>query len=156
MSGCNHVLELPFVAGRLWRRLRWPQLALIVLLAVLAVGYSINALRDPGTSPRSATTVSAPTAANGEIALSSLPAQAATTVGLIEKGGPFPYRQDGVVFNNAERLLPAQPRGFYHEYTVPTPGSPDRGARRIITGQDGSYYYTANHYESFVRVDVSQ
>jgi guanyl-specific ribonuclease Sa len=93
---------------------------------------------------------------NRRVALSSLPPEAAATVELIEKGGPFPYRQDGVVFGNAERHLPARPRDFYHEYTVPTPGSPDRGARRIITGRDGSFYYTVDHYESFVRVDVGR
>jgi len=60
------------------------------------------------------------------------------------------------VFNNAERRLPDEPRGYYREYTVPTPGSADRGARRIITGKNGEYYYTPDHYETFRRVDVTR
>lgn len=79
----------------------------------------------------------------------ALPPEARTTLRLISAGGPFPYRQDGVVFQNRERLLPIKPNGFYHEYTVPTPGSPDRGARRIITGANGELYYTDDHYSSF-------
>ena len=67
-------------------------------------------------------------------------------------GGPFPYRQDGAVFQNRERLLPARPNGYYHEYTVKTPGSPDRGAWRIIVGEKGELYYTDDHYDSFRQV----
>ncbi len=92
----------------------------------------------------------------GEVALSSLPPQAAQTVALIKKGGPFPYSQDGVVFDNNEHLLPSEPRGYYHEYTVDTPGASTRGTRRIITGRGGQYYYTGDHYDSFVRVDVTK
>jgi ribonuclease T1 len=72
---------------------------------------------------------------------------------LIAHGGPFPHRQDGVVFQNRERRLPAQARGYYHEYTVETPGASTRGARRIITGSRGERYYTRDHYGTFVRVD---
>jgi ribonuclease T1 len=72
--------------------------------------------------------------------------------GLIDRGGPFPYRQDGSTFQNREQQLPRQPSGFWHEYTVPTPGSPDRGARRIVAGNDDSLHYTNNHYASFVRI----
>ncbi|MCL2781703.1 MAG: hypothetical protein FWD74_09520 [Actinomycetia bacterium] len=91
------------------------------------------------------------------VALSALPPQAAATVALIRQGGPFPYpRNDGVVFANRERRLPDEPNGYYHEYTVPTPGATDRGARRIITGADGQFFYTGDHYETFVRVDVSR
>ena len=76
---------------------------------------------------------------------------------LIQHGGPFPYPDnDGVTFHNDEHLLPGEPDGYYREYTVPTPGSPDRGARRIITGRDGRFYYTGDHYESFERVDVTR
>ncbi|MFE3037995.1 ribonuclease domain-containing protein [Streptomyces canus] len=78
-----------------------------------------------------------------------LPAEARQTLELIDRGGPFPYSRDGAVFGNFERLLPAHPRGYYHEYTVPTPGSRDRGARRIVTGQGGEVYYTDDHYDSF-------
>ncbi|MEU0031617.1 ribonuclease domain-containing protein [Streptomyces sp. NPDC006335] len=78
-----------------------------------------------------------------------LPAEARETLRLIDRGGPFPYAKDGSVFGNFERLLPAHRRGYYHEYTVPTPGSRDRGARRIVTGQGGEVYYTDDHYDSF-------
>ncbi|UQX87504.1 hypothetical protein M6D93_14500 [Jatrophihabitans telluris] len=93
---------------------------------------------------------------DGAVALSGLPAQASTTVRLILRGGPFPYSRDGVVFDNAERLLAPHPHGYYHEYTVPTPGESDRGARRIITGRGGEYYYTGDHYASFVSVDITR
>lgn len=78
-----------------------------------------------------------------------LPAQARRTLGLIAAGGPYPYSRDGVVFQNRERLLPRKASGYYHEYTVPTPGEGDRGARRIITGKGGELYWTADHYASF-------
>ncbi|MEV7076135.1 ribonuclease domain-containing protein [Streptomyces sp. NPDC091972] len=78
-----------------------------------------------------------------------LPAEARQTLELIDRGGPFPYPKDGAVFGNFEGLLPAHRRGYYHEYTVPTPGSRDRGARRIVTGRDGEIYYTDDHYDSF-------
>ncbi|MDQ0912175.1 ribonuclease T1 [Streptomyces canus] len=80
---------------------------------------------------------------------SKLPAEARQTLELVDRGGPFPYAKDGSVFGNFERLLPAHQRGYYHEYTVPTPGSRDRGARRIVTGQGGEIYYTDDHYDSF-------
>lgn len=72
---------------------------------------------------------------------------------LIARGGPFPYSQDGVVFQNREGRLPHQARGYYHEYTVPTPGARNRGARRVIRGNGGETYYTRDHYQSFVRLD---
>lgn len=81
-----------------------------------------------------------------------LPAEARATLALIAQGGPFPYRQDGAVFQNRERRLPRKPAGYYHEYTVVTPGSPDRGARRIIAGARGELFYTADHYDTFVQV----
>jgi ribonuclease T1 len=81
-----------------------------------------------------------------------LPAQARDTIALIQRGGPFPYRQDGAVFQNRERLLPGRPKGYYQEYTVETPGSPDRGARRIVAGNEGELYYTDDHYDSFKQV----
>ena len=90
----------------------------------------------------------------GAAALSTLPAEAQKTQGLIRAGGPFPYSKDGVVFGNREQLLPRRERGFYREYTVPTPGSKDRGARRIVCGGQRptlpeTCYYTADHYASF-------
>lgn len=80
-------------------------------------------------------------------------AQIEATLELIERGGPFPHRQDGSVFENREGRLPSQPRGYYREYTVPTPGESDRGARRIVVGQNGDKWYTRDHYRTFVRLD---
>ncbi|MEU7003429.1 ribonuclease domain-containing protein [Nonomuraea sp. NPDC046570] len=89
-------------------------------------------------------------------ALSALPPEAAQTWKLIQRGGPFPYRRDGTTFQNRERLLPQQKLGYYKEYTVPTPGSRDRGARRLVTGKGTELYYTGDHYRSFVTVDVKR
>lgn len=86
------------------------------------------------------------------IQLERLPPEAGITLRLIERGGPFPYRKDGSVFQNRERRLPAKARGYYREYTVPTPGARDRGARRIVAGAEREYYYTADHYRSFQRI----
>lgn len=95
-------------------------------------------------------------AAGSEIALSDLPREARETLALIHAGGPFPHAKDGTVFGNRERLLPRRPRGYYTEYTVRTPGSRDRGARRIVAGGDlrasGEYWYTDDHYASFRRI----
>ncbi|MEP6853128.1 MAG: ribonuclease domain-containing protein [bacterium] len=164
------------------RRTRRPLLALLALLALLVIGYTVNAVRGDDRSPSGAastrptnssaipvggtrpspgpSTVSSPRRPRppgaGAVALSALPDQARLTVDLILAGGPFPYSRDGVVFNNLEHHLPVHPRGYYREYTVPTPGESDRGARRIIVGRNGQYYYTGNHYDSFVPVDVSR
>jgi ribonuclease T1 len=89
-----------------------------------------------------------------------LPREARDTLASIRRGGPFPFRKDGVVFLNRERRLPVKPRGYYSEYTVRTPGRGDRGARRIIAGKGstgdpataGEYYYTDDHYETFRRI----
>jgi ribonuclease T1 len=91
------------------------------------------------------------------VQLSSLPPEAQVTAQRIRSGGPFPYAKDGTVFGNRERLLPGKPRGHYREYTVKTPGSRDRGARRIVCGgerpaQPEVCYYTADHYASFSRI----
>jgi ribonuclease T1 len=88
------------------------------------------------------------------VPLAQLPEQARQTEQLIRSGGPFPYSKDGTVFGNRERLLPREKRGYYREYTVKTPGSRDRGARRIICGGEkptlpDACYYTADHYASF-------
>jgi len=96
-----------------------------------------------------------PAATNDGLSLidfSALPPQAQETILLIDKGGPFPYDRDGITFGNRERLLPIRADGYYREYTVITPGSSDRGARRVIAGQSGELYYTDDHYESFKRV----
>jgi ribonuclease T1 len=81
-----------------------------------------------------------------------LPKEARATLALIKKGGPFPYQRDGVVFGNFERRLPAQERGYYREFTVPTPGTGNRGPRRIIAGAKGEYFYSADHYRTFQRI----
>lgn len=87
-----------------------------------------------------------------EINASDLPLEAQHMLQLIKIGGPFPYAKDGAVFGNREELLPQRPRGYYHEYTVKTPAAGNRGARRIISGNNGEYYYTDNHYGSFKRI----
>lgn len=86
------------------------------------------------------------------VAFSDLPIQAQETIELIEQDGPFPYSKDGAIFSNREQILPNKPRGYYREYTVETPGSADRGARRIVAGDNGEFYYTDDHYASFRRV----
>ena len=87
-----------------------------------------------------------------EVAAAQLPTEARQTIALIRKGGPYPYERDGIVFGNFEKLLPARERGYYREYTVPTPGVRSRGARRIVAGKGGELYYTDDHYKSFRRV----
>ena len=129
-------------------RRRWSSFSAVLLAIVLAVAAGWTAARE------------APPVAPGEIALAELPPQARETLALIKRGGPFPYRKDGTVFQNREKRLPAQPRGYYREYTVRTPGSRDRGARRIVAGvgrggdpaTSGEYYYTDDHYETFRRI----
>ncbi|AKU13539.1 guanyl-specific ribonuclease Sa [Azoarcus sp. CIB] len=116
--------------------------ALILRFALFAA-TALAALPGCGRGPDNSTTADA------------LPREATATLALIDRGGPFPYRKDGTVFQNRERLLPEKPRGYYREYTVPTPGENDRGARRIVTGGNPPevYYYTADHYRSFRRID---
>jgi ribonuclease T1 len=91
-----------------------------------------------------------------EIAAQDLPAEARTTLARIRAGGPFPYERDGVVFGNRERLLLPRPRGYYYEYTVPTPGEKSRGARRIVCGGHvatlAECYYSDDHYRSFRKI----
>ena len=88
----------------------------------------------------------------GEIRAGDLPAEARATLVLIRAGGPFRYDKDGAAFGNREGRLPRQGRGYYREYTVKTPGIRDRGARRIIAGRSGEYYYTDDHYRTFKRI----
>ena len=89
------------------------------------------------------------------VPLTKLPPEAKTTIGLIERGGPFPYPQkDGTVFGNFEKRLPIAARSYYREYTVPTPGARNRGARRIIASQQREYYYTGDHYATFAKIQL--
>lgn len=90
------------------------------------------------------------------VTVGELPKQGVETYGLIRQGGPFAYEKDGVVFGNRERLLPSEKRGYYREYTVKTPGSRNRGARRIVCGGQpktpDACYYTDDHYASFRKI----
>ncbi len=151
-------------------RTRRPLLALLLLGVLLAGGYLVSALRSDQptdtTAPAGAGVSSTPGPTTGgapgrtppgdglrTVRVADLPPEARQVLRSIDAGGPFPYAKDGAVFGNRERLLPAQPRGWYREYTVPTPGEDDRGARRIVAGRDGARYYTADHYDSFARVE---
>ncbi|MFH8978554.1 ribonuclease domain-containing protein [Streptomyces sp. NPDC017890] len=123
--------------------------AAAAVLSALLMGGTVSA-----TTAGAATVSGAATAAVGDICYSDLPSQAHDTLDLIEQGGPYPFEQDGTVFQNREGILPGRSTGYYHEYTVITPGSDTRGARRIVTGEDYQEdYYTADHYASFDLVD---
>lgn len=98
-----------------------------------------------------------PVTASDSVALTELPREAQQTEKLIRAGGPFPYAKDGMAFGNREQLLPMRERGYYREYTVPTPGARDRGARRIVCGgaratQPETCFYSDDHYASFRRI----
>ncbi|MEI7967840.1 MAG: ribonuclease domain-containing protein [Betaproteobacteria bacterium] len=116
--------------------LRWLAVAWVLALAIF--GGPASDARDAIDLP--------------EVRLTDLPPEARATVALIRAGGPFPYTRDGSVFSNREQRLPGRPRGFYREYTVPTPGSRDRGARRIVAGGRTLLYWTGDHYASFQRI----
>lgn len=120
-------------------RLRLPLLVLLVAVAVLLTQWAPGP-SGPGVGPGPG----------------GLPPEAIETLRLIERGGPFPHRQDGTVFQNRERRLPDRALGYYREYTVRTPGARDRGARRIVTGGDPPevFYYTEDHYRSFREIEA--
>jgi ribonuclease T1 len=134
--------------------------AAAVLLAFLATLFTGLGVATPAGAAQAATPTITAQAECGDVsdfrvvALSSLPSQATDTYELILQGGPYPYQQDGTVFQNREGLLPDCSTGYYHEYTVVTPGSSTRGTRRIITGEDGEFFYTSDHYESFQLIDT--
>ena len=115
----------------------------LVLIPALATAGLLAPAAHSSVTPRD----------TGTICHSALPPEADDTLQLIDDGGPFPYPQDGEVFQNREGVLPSEPTGYYHEYTVETPGSPDRGARRIVTAESGTDYYTSDHYVTFDAVD---
>ena len=125
--------------------MRWLHVLLLAVVALL------------GTAPSAARDLAS---AAAEIRIDELPAEAQETLALIKRGGPFPYRKDASVFGNREKQLPPKPRGYYTEYTVKTPHSRDRGARRIVAGRgtardpatSGEYYYTDDHYNTFRRI----
>jgi ribonuclease T1 len=118
-----------------------------IVAALLAAAAMLFAL------PLAAREVPAPLP---EVALSDLPREARETYALVLKGGPFRYDRDGAVFGNREGILPPVRRGYYREYTVPTPGARSRGARRIVCSgpkkAPDACYYTADHYQSFRRI----
>lgn len=121
---------------------RW--LGIVALVAVQGIGSSAAMARGPAQG-------------TDTVALSQLPPEAQQVQRLIYAGGPFRYDKDGTVFFNRERLLPRQPRGYWREYTVPTPRARNRGARRIVCGGEqptkpDACYYTADHYASFQRI----
>ncbi|MCY0929875.1 guanine-specific ribonuclease N1 and T1 [Streptomyces sp. H27-H1] len=115
-----------------------------------SAGSGVDAAPSGAASPNAAT----PGWAKGmaTVRAAALPQQARDVLVLIDKGGPYQYRQDGTVFGNFEKALPQKKRGYYHEFTVKTPGERDRGARRIVTGGDGEFFYTADHYKTFKAV----
>ncbi|KPH98460.1 Ribonuclease T(1) [Actinobacteria bacterium OK074] len=130
--------------------------AAAALLSALLVGGTVSATAADAAAPASvvSTRATVSAASVGSICYSDLPSQAYDTLDLIASGGPFPYSQDGVVFQNREGVLPSQSSGYYHEYTVITPGSSTRGARRIVTGQKTDEdYYTSDHYVTFDLID---
>jgi ribonuclease T1 len=134
-------------------------LALVVLVALGGTGVLESLTGSPtpaaGSSAAPGQSAPGPAAAPANpsglpaIGESELPAEARQTLAAIRAGGPFRYSQDDKTFGNFERILPRQDSGYYREYTVPTPGESDRGARRIVAGSGGEKYYTQDHYDSF-------
>jgi guanyl-specific ribonuclease Sa len=140
---------------------RWLKIGLLLGVAVAALQWIES--RPPQVEPRANGGVQAEAAPASDATPPSrypgfLPPEAVATLEQIERGGPFPHDRDGSVFQNRERRLPDQPRGYYREYTVPTPGARDRGARRIVAGGQPPevYYYTDDHYRSFRRVEIER
>lgn len=131
----------------------------LILLAIIAIAATMwnrhASTPQTGSAPISAAQSNVPA---GSSAADFLPPEARDTLARIARGGPFEHGQDGAVFGNYEGLLPKQPRGYYHEYTVETPGARNRGARRIITGGTPpvAWYYTGDHYRSFRRFEVAR
>ena len=129
----------------------WPTIRKLGLAFLLAGGLTVavDAVQARRADPEAATVAT--------VKLAELPPEAQATERLIRSGGPFPHAKDGVVFGNRERLLPAERRGFYREYTVATPGARNRGARRIVCGgpvptAPQACYFTSDHYNSFRRI----
>ena len=123
----------------------------IVVIAMLVITLAASLFGCAAAKP-SASDSTDPESGLKIVAVADLPKEAQATLELIDQGGPYPYSRDGVVFGNLEKLLPKHDRGYYHEYTVTTPGEKDRGARRIVTGNGGQRYYSDDHYKSFRRI----
>jgi ribonuclease T1 len=144
------------------RRKANPLVFIIAALVVVFTGWWQQRSAAPAPNAASVSTgapASPPPAATESRSsrLDQIPAaerpQLEQTLALIAKGGPFPHAKDGTVFQNREGKLPQRPRGYYREYTVPTPGASSRGARRVVQGRDGDTWYTSDHYNTFVRID---
>ena len=136
------------------RRFGYRQAPLVtrIVLTALLLGCGLGAVSLPVSAFQPSGTAQIAT-----VALADLPRQGQRTYQLILQGGPFPHEKDGVVFGNYERQLPLARRGYYHEYTVDTPGTSSRGARRIVCGghrrtAPDACYYTGNHYSSFKKI----
>lgn len=140
-------------------------IALVGLIVLVLAGWLIRDVTT-GSGPASTTTstsagagAAVPGSSSGlpVKVLSSLPKEAAGTWKLIQQGGPYPYpKNDGVVFHNNGNVLPRNKDGYYHEYTVDTPGAKNRATKRLITGSQRELYYTDDHYDSFVVVDPTR
>lgn len=125
---------------------------LLALLALCGVVLFAGCQGAPAPAPARTSAVETPVSGLPEVSESELPAQAREVLAAIDRGGPYDYPQDDRVFGNREGRLPQRAPGYYREYTVPTPGESDRGARRLVVGEDGDVYYTADHYRSFRQV----
>lgn len=148
MMSCLKVREHVRMRRNVWWRVVLAAVAMVYVVWTLSADSSDDD-QTPSAPSFSHTTSAAPDA------LSGLPAQVGETLALIDVGGPYPYSRDDTVFMNREGQLPQQPRGYWREFTVPTPKSPDRGARRIVRGKAGETYYTDDHYQTFTRIDRS-
>jgi ribonuclease T1 len=133
---------------------RWIKQSWVGACLLLSAGvFSLALIVVPAAQAKSPS----PEQVSASITQADLPKQGRETYALILAGGPFPYEKDGTVFGNRERLLPAQKRGFYREYTVKTPYARTRGAKRIVCGGSQPVkpevcYYTDDHYASFKRI----
>lgn len=132
---------------------------IIALITAAVVWLTQGDGHTPGADPPPTDTQSAQQTTSTDpesglpiVQVADLPPEAAETLSLIDAGGPYPYDSDGITFENREDILPAQDEGYYKEYTVETPGSDGRGARRIVTGSNGELYWTDDHYSSFSRI----
>ena len=123
----------------------------IVGLVLLALGAAFTTAPQSSSPPAAGAATQPDQGSKAAQALRDREVKA--TIERIRSDGPFRHRQDGITFQNRENKLPRKPAGYYREYTVETPGSPDRGPRRIVTGREGEMYFTADHYRSFIRID---
>ncbi len=136
-----------------WGKVWWWILAGLVLVLSLAQARNHHSHHPAQTTTNeSSQSATRDEVAGDHILVAQLPSEGRDTLQLIKRGGPFPYPRDGVVFSNFERILPQKQRGYYHEYTVKTPGVSHRGARRIVCGVVPECYYTSDHYKSFKRI----